>query len=187
MKFDVVVTELVRVMGLGVSRDRELFLGHVDADHLPLGSDQLRCDVDVPAGAASQIQYGPPLDFVGDAESASVIFGQHVGVDVGYGLGDMRGRRCRRAAGVGLEVGSSLEGGAVVGGDGGVGGGFVDEHVNFGGRRCNGRRRRGGRRSSMEWTSWRGPNNDDGAGYVELTRRREGLGKPIIARGMNEC
>jgi len=53
-------------------------------------------------------------------------------MNVGDGLGDKGWGRGGGAAGIGFKIGGLLEGGAVIGGDGGVGGGFIDEHCSGG-------------------------------------------------------
>mmetsp|Transcript_35443 Transcript_35443/g.85511 ORF Transcript_35443/g.85511 Transcript_35443/m.85511 type:complete len:380 (-) Transcript_35443:194-1333(-) len=129
VELDVVVSELVRVILPRFLRNIQLLLCHVHADHPSLLADKLGCDVYVPSGAASQIQNCHALDLVRDAESASVILLNDVGMDVRDGPGDVRRGRCGGTARVGFEVRRLLEGFAIVGGDGGVRGGFVDEHV----------------------------------------------------------
>mmetsp|Transcript_3655 Transcript_3655/g.8101 ORF Transcript_3655/g.8101 Transcript_3655/m.8101 type:complete len:301 (+) Transcript_3655:289-1191(+) len=104
MKLDVIVPELLGVIRLRLPRHLQLLLRHIDSNHPSLRSDQLRGDVNVPSGPAAQVEDGHTLDFIGNAESAAVVFGDHGRVDVGDGGADVRGGRGGGAAGVGLEV-----------------------------------------------------------------------------------
>jgi len=128
VELDVVVSEFLGVIRPRRFRHVELLLGHVHADDPAPRPHELGRDVHVPTGAAPQVEYRHPLDLVGDAEPASVVLGDDVVVYSGYGMSDVRGGGEGRAARVRLQVGRFLESFAVVCGDGGVRGGFVDDH-----------------------------------------------------------
>mmetsp|Transcript_24824 Transcript_24824/g.52907 ORF Transcript_24824/g.52907 Transcript_24824/m.52907 type:complete len:409 (-) Transcript_24824:43-1269(-) len=135
VEFHVVVPEPLGVVRSRLPRHPQLLLGHVHPDHPPVGSHELGGDVHVPPGPAPEVEDGRPSDLVGDAEPASVILRDDVGMHVGDGLRDVRRRPGGGAARVRLQVGRFLQRLSVVGRDGGVGGGLVDEQVRGNGQR----------------------------------------------------
>mmetsp|Transcript_134688 Transcript_134688/g.200438 ORF Transcript_134688/g.200438 Transcript_134688/m.200438 type:complete len:298 (-) Transcript_134688:261-1154(-) len=100
-EFDVGKSKLVRVVVQMLGRHGELFFRHVHADDFSGRTDQLTGDVDVTPGAASQIQHVAPLEGVlRKTQSAAVVLGDDLGVDVvDCGL-NVIGGRARGAAGV---------------------------------------------------------------------------------------
>mmetsp|Transcript_19724 Transcript_19724/g.54859 ORF Transcript_19724/g.54859 Transcript_19724/m.54859 type:complete len:349 (-) Transcript_19724:167-1213(-) len=119
LELDVGESELLGVVILVLARHIELFICHVDADDLALGSDQLRGDVDVAAGTAAQIEHVGAFQVVlWQAETAAVVLRDDLVVDLADGIADVLWWCSGGAAGVGLEVVGSLEFLAVVLGDG---------------------------------------------------------------------
>mmetsp|Transcript_19462 Transcript_19462/g.46040 ORF Transcript_19462/g.46040 Transcript_19462/m.46040 type:complete len:313 (+) Transcript_19462:300-1238(+) len=104
MELDVVVSKLLGVVRLRLLGDGQLLRRHVDADDPAGRSHQLRRNVHVSAGSASQIQHGRALQQVRDAQPAAVVLGHDVGVDGADGGFNMGWHRRRSAAGIGFEV-----------------------------------------------------------------------------------
>ena len=104
VEFDVVVSKLLGVVRLRLLGDGQLLRRHVDADDPSGRSHQLRRNVHVSAGSASQIQHGRALQQVRDAQPAAVVLGHDVGVDGADGGFNMGWHRRRSAAGIGFEV-----------------------------------------------------------------------------------
>mmetsp|Transcript_4760 Transcript_4760/g.6217 ORF Transcript_4760/g.6217 Transcript_4760/m.6217 type:complete len:310 (-) Transcript_4760:201-1130(-) len=104
VEFNIVISKLFRMIGLCLLRHLELFFCHIHTNNPSLRPDQLTGNVHIPSRTASQIQNGHSLDFIGDAESTSVVLSNHIGVNVLNGRCDMWGRRGGRAACIGFEV-----------------------------------------------------------------------------------
>mmetsp|Transcript_26515 Transcript_26515/g.74189 ORF Transcript_26515/g.74189 Transcript_26515/m.74189 type:complete len:294 (-) Transcript_26515:284-1165(-) len=118
LELDVGESELFGVVLLVLAGDVQLLVGHVDADDLAGGTDQLGGDVHVATGTASQIQDGGTLHVVlRQAQSASVVLGDDLRVDFLDGIADILRRGTGRAARVRLQVIRRLQFLAVVVGD----------------------------------------------------------------------
>mmetsp|Transcript_28047 Transcript_28047/g.81068 ORF Transcript_28047/g.81068 Transcript_28047/m.81068 type:complete len:285 (-) Transcript_28047:129-983(-) len=151
MKFHVVISKLVLVIGLRLLGHGKLLGRHIDANHPALGPHQLAGNVHVASGTAAQIQHGRALEQVGNAKTAPVILGHNIRVDAIDGILDVGGHRRGRAAGVCLEIVGGRQRLAVVVRDGvlnlarlgssTVGGRGVDKEVaGHGEARCAGSR-----------------------------------------------
>ena len=67
-------------MGVG---GRELLIGHVNADDLAFGPDQLRHEIDVATRARAEIEHAAPLKRGRHHDAAAIIFAAHLLMHIG--------------------------------------------------------------------------------------------------------
>jgi len=77
------VAEFLAVVFLMARRHRQLLVGHVHADHFAAVAHQGREHVNVPAGAAAQIEDAHAFQRLGRDQTASVVSGYHLVVQAG--------------------------------------------------------------------------------------------------------
>ena len=92
----------------------ELFIRHVDADNMPRLTDQAGNDIAIAPGAAAKVEHAEARHGLGQNQTAAVIAGEHLVMDIGQDrLGIIR-HRIRRAAGIGLQILALAEGFAII-------------------------------------------------------------------------
>eukprot|EP00977_Amphora_coffeiformis_P015374 scaffold4510_cov183-Amphora_coffeaeformis.AAC.59 len=115
LKVGIVKAKFVGMVGLKFSCRGQLFIRHVNARDVARRSDQLRCNVHVPSGAASQIQkLGPGQVIIGQTETTTVIFGDGRWMQLLDAVLNIRRRCTRRTTRVRLQIVGRLQVFAVI-------------------------------------------------------------------------
>lgn len=87
-----------------LTRDGDLFIGHVHADDGSVRPDELRYDVAVATRPRAKVEHRETGELVRDAQAAPVVFGDDLWVHVGESGADLGRRGGAGAARVGREV-----------------------------------------------------------------------------------
>src|SRR3989338_1559716 len=82
LEYDVVKTKFFDVIGAITFRNRKLFFGHIHTDHLPTRTCQLRQRIDIPTGAAAQVQDPAAFQQWRANQTAAVVARPHFRVNV---------------------------------------------------------------------------------------------------------